>query len=360
MERILAGAGAGATALRERGLGLADLTRRLFQHSNWGGRRMRIVLVCALATLLALGGGYLLVRHSRLSAVEHVSVAGASGPEAGQIEDALRSAASGMSTLGVNHGALSSAVARFHVVSALHLSAKFPHSLQITVSEQPAVAVLLVDGVKTAVAGNGIVLGPDLVTNSLPTIGGSVEPVPGRRLGGHTQLEALAVMAAAPPALAKLASRVYLAGQRGLTVAFKNGFLAYFGDATRPHAKWDSLAAVLSDAGSAGASYVDVRVPEHPAAGFPDGVAPDVPASVTGESESQQSSPQSPVSALAGALAAGAGISTTGTPTGAESATSGEHEESTTSGESEASTGTSETSETSEGTSAEASEEPHP
>jgi cell division protein FtsQ len=358
MERILAGAGAGATALRERGLDLADLARRPFQRGSWGGRRMRIALVCVLATMLVLGGGYLLVRRSRLSAVEHVTVAGARGPEAGQIEDALRSAATGMSTLGVNHGALSSSVARFHVVSALHVSASFPHALRITVSEQPAVAALLVDGVKTAVAGNGIVLGPDLVTSALPTIGGFVEPVPGRRLDGHTQLEALAVLAAAPPALAKLAGHVYLAGQRGLTVAFKNGFLAYFGDATRPHAKWDSLTAVLSDSGSAGASYVDVRVPEHPAAGFPDGVAPDVPSSVVGESESQQSSPQSPVSALAGALAAGAGISTTGTPTGAEPATSGEPEASTTSGESEASTGASETSETSEGTSAEAGAEP--
>jgi cell division septal protein FtsQ len=353
MERILAGAG--ATALRERGLDLADLARQTLRR-NRGAKRMRIALVCALATLVVLGGGYLLVRHSRLSAVEHVKIAGASGPQAAEIEAALREAATRMSTLGINHGALTGAVARFHVVSALHVTASFPHSLKIEVSEQPAVAALLVDGAKTAVAANGTVLGPDLVTSALPTIGGSVEPVPGRRLAGGTQLEALAVLGAAPPALAKLASRVYLAGQRGLTVAFKNGFLAYFGDATRPHAKWASLAAVLADAGSAGASYVDVRVPEHPAAGFPDGVAPDVPASATGEGESQQSSsPQSPVSTLAGALAAGAGISTTGTPTGAEP-TSGEHEESS---ESEASTEASEAGESSEATTSEAAEEPH-
>ena len=353
MERILAGAG--ATALRERGLDLADLARQTLQR-NWGGRRMRIALVCALATLLLMACGYLLVRHSRLSAVEHVSVKGASGPEAGQIEAALREAATGMSTLGIDHGALTGAVARFHVVSALHVRASFPHSLKIEVSEQPAVAVLVVDGVKTAVAANGTVLGPDLVTGALPTIGGSVEPVPGRHISGRTQLEALAVLGAAPPALAKLASRVYLAGQRGLTVAFKNGFLAYFGDATRPHAKWASLAAVLADAGSAGASYVDVRVPEHPAAGFPDGVAPEVPASAAGEGESQQSGPQSPVSALAGALAAGAGISTTGTPTGAEPSSGSEHEESS---ESEASTEASDAGESSEATSSEATEEPH-
>ena len=53
----------------------------------------------------------------------------------------------------------------------------------------------------------------------------------------------------------------------------RNGLLVYFGDAARPHAKWLSLARVLADPSSAGASYVDVRVPERPAAGFAGGVA---------------------------------------------------------------------------------------
>ena len=48
----------------------------------------------------------------------------------------------------------------------------------------------------------------------------------------------------------------------------RNGLLVYFGDATRPHAKWLSLARVLADPSSAGATYIDVRVPERPAAGF--------------------------------------------------------------------------------------------
>ena len=44
----------------------------------------------------------------------------------------------------------------------------------------------------------------------------------------------------------------------------RNGLLVYFGDATRPHAKWLSLARVLADPSSAGASYVDVRLPVAP------------------------------------------------------------------------------------------------
>jgi len=71
----------------------------------------------------------------------------------------------------------------------------------------------------------------------------------------------------------KVVARVYT-DSNGLTVAMRNGLLAYFGDATRPHAKWLSLARVLADPGSAGASYVDVRVAEHPAAGFPSGAPP--------------------------------------------------------------------------------------
>ena len=51
----------------------------------------------------------------------------------------------------------------------------------------------------------------------------------------------------------------------------RNGLLVYFGDATRPHAKWLSLADVLADPSSAGASYVDVRLPVAPRRRLPRG-----------------------------------------------------------------------------------------
>ena len=73
--------------------------------------------------------------------------------------------------------------------------------------------------------------------------------------------------------LAKQVTRAY-SSSKGLTLAMHSGLLVYFGDGTRPHAKWLSLARVLADPSSAGASYVDVRLPERPAAGFPGGVAP--------------------------------------------------------------------------------------
>jgi cell division protein FtsQ len=56
-------------------------------------------------------------------------------------------------------------------------------------------------------------------------------------------------------------------GAEGLTVSVRNGPLLQFGDASRPRAKWAAAARVLADPRSAGASYLDVRVPERPVAG---------------------------------------------------------------------------------------------
>jgi Cell division protein FtsQ len=149
------------------------------------------------------------------------------------------------------------------------------------------------------------VLGPALLSSSLPTLAGFSLPQPGAHLHARMLLEAVTVLGAAPAPLARYASKVYLAGQRGLAVAMRNGLIVYFGDAWRPHAKWDSLARVLADPSSAGASYVDVRVPERPAAGFPDGVAPDAPAaSASSSEEAGSTTPRSAVSTLAEGLAA--------------------------------------------------------
>jgi hypothetical protein len=84
---------------------------------------------------------------------------------------------------------------------------------------------------------------------------------------GSALLASLTLLGAAPAPLAKAVTRVYT-GPQGVTAAMRNGLVVYFGNATRPHAKWLSLARVLADPSSAGAVYVDVRVPGRPAAGF--------------------------------------------------------------------------------------------
>lgn len=306
-----------------------------------GRRRLRILLLVATVLLLLLGGGWLLLRHSSLVAVRHVQVSGVHGPETKAIEAALVAAGHRMSTLDVRLGALRSAVAPFRVVREVNASASFPHGLHITVVEQPPVAALTVGGSRTAVAADGVVLGPALLSPSLPTITASYMPAAGQRLHDGALIGPLTILGAAPRALAGVVSRVY-SGPKGLTVVMGGGLLAYFGDAGRPHAKWLSLARVLADPSSAGASYVDVRLPERPAAGFPPGTSPPAASqSETGTSTTQTpAASEGTVESLAAGLARNnPGLASSGTePESASrsgSGTTGSTGESTSSGGSE-------------------------
>jgi cell division protein FtsQ len=233
----------------------------------WNGRARRLALLALLATLVLLAGGWLWLRHSSLTSVQKVTIEGVHGAQAHAIEAALREGARGMSTLAVDAGRLHAAVARFHVVSAIAADPSFPHALRIRILEQLPVAAVVVAGLRTAVAADGVVLGPELLSSRLPTLSAySAAPV-GKRIARPNVLAALTVLGAAPAPLARRVERAYVTAE-GLAIRMRNGLVVYFGDATRPHAKWLSLARVLADSSSAGASYVDVRLPARPAAGF--------------------------------------------------------------------------------------------
>jgi cell division protein FtsQ len=313
--RVAAGPGLGS--------GLADRIRAAAL-LVWGSGRGRIALIALLIALPVLGGGYLVLRKSPLVAVEHVQISGVSGREGPAIEAALEGAAKHMSTLDVNAGALQAAVAPFRVVSSIRAVPSFPHGLRIEVRETLPVAALIVDGQRTAVSGAGVVLGPALASSSLPTLTGYLQLPPGAHLHDVTLLESVAVLAAAPSALARHVERVYESSE-GLTVAMGNGLLVYFGDALRPHAKWLSLARVLADHSSAGASYIDVRLPARPAAGFPAGGGPASSATVEESSAGQSgSSTESTVGALAAGLSKETGATSSTPATSSSSPTSGE------------------------------------
>ncbi len=193
------------------------------------------------------------------------------------------------------------------------------------VTEQAPAAVLVASGLRTAIAGDGVVLGPALAGSSLPTVAGAFVPPVGSHLHDPLLLEATAVLGVAPRALSGLISRAYV-GPRGLTVAMRNGLLVYFGDASRPHAKWLALASVLADPSSAGASYVDVRLPQRPSAGFgPAETAetPTSPSAATGDAG--RGSSETTVSALAAGLKAGTPQPAT-TPAETTTTTAGETE----------------------------------
>jgi cell division protein FtsQ len=259
----------------DRGLAPAARLRNLARSVLEGlaqRRRLRLALSCLAVALVLLGGGWMWFRHSSFVSVEQVRVSGADGPQAAAIETALVEAAHGMSTLAPNLGALRAAVSRFPQVSGVRAVPSFPHAMKIVVLEQSPAAVLVVGGTRTALASDGAVLGASLASASLPTVADDVVPGVGARVANSLVLEAVAVLGAAPAQLSGLIARAYF-GPRGLTVAMKNGLLVYFGDDERPHAKWDSLISVLAEPSSAGASYIDVRLPNRPAAGFGTAVA---------------------------------------------------------------------------------------
>jgi cell division protein FtsQ len=307
-------------------------------------RRLRITLLAVVIALPLLGCGWLWLRRSSFASVQRVQISGVHGPETDAVDAALARAAHRMSTLDVSAGALRAAVAPLLVVRALRAIPSFPHGLRIEVSEQLPVAALTVAGVRTAVAADGVVLGPALLSGSLPSVSGSLSPsgddtvasAPGRRVSGASLLGALTVLGAAPAPLAKHVERVFT-GAKGLTVAMRNGLLVYFGDASRPHAKWLSLARVLADPSSAGASYVDVRLPSHPAAGFPAGVsAPDASTAASAGAGEQVGSSESTIASLAARLSGG---TTTASPTGTEPAVTAPSTSAPSSQSPEASTG---------------------
>jgi cell division protein FtsQ len=274
-------------------------------------RRLRIALLAALAATPLIVGGWMWLRQSPFVSVQHVRITGVHGSEARAIEAALTDAARHMSTLDVRAGALREATSRFVVVRDVRATPVFPHGLRIHVIEQLPVAALVVAGARTAVAADGVILGPALLSSALPTVAGFHEGLAGQHVNGPNVLAAVSILGAAAMPLRRAVASVYT-GANGLTVAFRGGLLAYFGDASLPHAKWLSLARVLSDPSSQGASYVDVRVPSRPAAGFPVGVNPPAATAGTGTSETpltgeSASASEATIFSLAASLAGDAG-----------------------------------------------------
>jgi cell division protein FtsQ len=275
------------------------------------------VAVCALVSLPLLGGGWVWLRQSSLVAVRHVHIAGVHGPDAIEIRGALDVAAGRMTTMDFNVAALRSAVAQYAIVGAVSATTSFPHTVSISVRERPPVAALQSAGQRTAVAADGTVLGPALLSGSLPVVSGVVEPATGERLREALPVAAVAVLGAAPEALARFVMRVYN-GPEGLTVAMRNGLLVYFGDGSRPHAKWLSLARVLVSPSAAGAWYVDVRLPERPAAGL--SAASSAAGATPVEAGASDPTAAALAASLASAVQGGSGATTTGasTTTGSE------------------------------------------
>lgn len=228
-------------------------------------------MTIAVGILALLGGAFLWVRQSALVTVRQVSISGLSGPDAQQIRAALVSAARTMTTLDVQLGRLHTAVSPYPVVKGLRVSTDFPHRMRIRVVEQVPVAILDVGGQQTPVSGDGTLLHGVTPGTTLPVITTAVGPG-GTHVTGATRDE-VRVLAAAPYSVLDRISSASTDALYGVVTQLRNGPKIYFGDASQLGAKWRSALEVLADSHAAGAAYIDVTVPAHPAAGESSGPA---------------------------------------------------------------------------------------
>ncbi len=213
---------------------------------------------------MLLLAGWLWLRESPLVSVDRVTVTGVSSSQAGPVRAALESAAMDMTTLNVDVGGLRDAVARFPMVRDVEVTPDFPHDLRIRVIERVPVGAIHASGGTVVVAADGTIL-RGLPAGDLPRIVARVVPGGAVVSDRRTRVK-VAVLAAAPRRMRSRVVRVTL-GPQGLIAVLSSGPKLRFGDGSRLEAKWIAATRVLRDPAARSATYIDLRVPERPAAG---------------------------------------------------------------------------------------------
>ena len=247
----------------------ARAARRLARPPRLTPRARRRLLGTGIAALAALGGLYLaVVRDLPYFAVETVGLSGASSGYAEQLERELETAARSMTTLHVDESRLRELAGRYPAVTTLTTEADLPHGLTVRVVERPPVG--LVEGTRgrpVPVAADGSLLAGQPVDRPLPSLPGRASS--GWRAQRATTASAARLTAAAPRTLAVWLERVRR-GQTGWTVELRRGPELRFGSLADLGEKWSAATAVLRAPRARGARYIDLRLPDRPAAGgFP-------------------------------------------------------------------------------------------
>ena len=229
------------------------------------GRRRLVALAVLAAALAALYMFWL--RDSSLVRIQDVSVTGlTASPDGGRVKEKLVTAAERMTTLHLDADALRRAVANEPTVHSISVHADFPHGLKIQIVENRAVALLVGPGRSVAVAADGSVLAGSKLPSGLPIV--RVVSLPaGIRLPDGGTRDRVAVAAAAPARLLSRVDAVTIERGRGVVAQLQDGPLVIFGPPIELEQKWTVAAGVLAQHSSAGATYIDVRMPERPVAG---------------------------------------------------------------------------------------------
>jgi cell division protein FtsQ len=227
-------------------------------------RPSRRAVAGALLVAVALIPGWFWLRDSSLVRVSDVQITGLSGPQAAQVREALTAAAERMSTLNLDEAKLAEAVRQFPIVAAVKAHPRPLHELDVEVIQHVPVGALVNGQNRMAVAEDGTILAGTL-TRGLPLVPVAAPPG-GRTLAEPEALRMVALLGAAPSALRARIDSVDV-DEHGLVAQISDGPQLYFGAGARLRAKWAAATRVLADLSSRGAAYLDVRVPERPAAG---------------------------------------------------------------------------------------------
>jgi cell division protein FtsQ len=171
-----------------------------------------------------------------------------------------------MTTLHVREADLRAAVADYPIVRSITAEGDFPHLLRVQVQLNLPVGALKTASGRIPVAADGTVLRDVPVTSGLPELS-TAAAAPPAHVGEGRQRWLVTTVAVAPSGLRARIKRVLVRGDDGLVAIMRRGPDLIFGDASRMRAKWMAAARVLADASAKGATYVDLRLPERPAAG---------------------------------------------------------------------------------------------
>jgi cell division septal protein FtsQ len=171
-----------------------------------------------------------------------------------------------MTTLHVDHDALTVAGREFPLVESVSADPSFPSTLTVKVVKRRPAGLIGEGSEAVAVAGDGTILRglPTGHLEDLPALPLS-EPPKGPRLQGPV-LEQAEILGAAPPALLRYVDHSFN-GPNGVGVTLDGGVELGFADAAHADQKWQAAAAVLSDPDLGPLDYVDLSFPGRPAVG---------------------------------------------------------------------------------------------
>ena len=231
------------------------------------GRRRRILWRTAVA--LAVGVVVWVAFFSPLLKVKRITITGARHTSR---EDIARSVGldSSDNLLLISTSSIATQTKELPWVKRVEVARKLPGTVRIRVIEREPSMVLSTSGRQWMLDAGGRVLGPGDDAPSLPVIAGS--PVSALQAGARVQDQevtgALAVFRSLPPSLRAELETIFVPTVERLTLSLKDGTQIRYGAAEDLKSKNEVLGVLLRRLRSEGgaATYLDVRVPERPAA----------------------------------------------------------------------------------------------